>query len=85
MSLSFDRLSQGDVTLAKFAKLALHEAITLYEIEDVFSGLQLMHADAVFKRPKAKLLTDSSSDACETKVRGVLPGKFAILCSRWYS
>ncbi|KAI9997674.1 hypothetical protein PInf_001605 [Phytophthora infestans] len=63
----------GDVTLAKFAELALHEAITLSEIEDVFSGLQLMHADAVFKRPKAKLLTDLSSDACETKLRGILP------------
>ncbi|KAI9981101.1 hypothetical protein PInf_010510 [Phytophthora infestans] len=70
----------GDVTLAKFAELALHEAITLSEIEDVFSGLQLMHADALFKRPKAKLLTDLSSDACETKVRGILPVALVKKC-----
>ncbi|KAG3071946.1 hypothetical protein PI124_g20944 [Phytophthora idaei] len=51
-------------------------------IEDVFRGPRLMNADAVFKRPKAKLLATTLSEACESKVRGIL---FVVLVQKCFS
>lgn len=41
-----------------------------------------MHSDAVFKRPKARLL-DGSSGEPKSNVRGVLPGNHCALLYNW--
>ncbi|KAE9358613.1 hypothetical protein PR003_g1166 [Phytophthora rubi] len=72
----------GDVTLDSFKMIVQQGRLSLGDVEDVFDGLRPMHSDAVFKRPKARLL-DGSSGEPESNVRGVLPGKLCALLYNW--
>ncbi|KAE8889820.1 hypothetical protein PF002_g1545 [Phytophthora fragariae] len=69
----------GDVTLDSFKMIVQQGRLSLGDVEDVFDGLRPMHSDAVFKRPKARLL-DGSSGEPESNVRGVLPVALVNKC-----
>ncbi|ETL83043.1 hypothetical protein L917_16933 [Phytophthora nicotianae] len=70
----------GDITLESFNNLLQQQSLSLCDVEEVFDALRPMHSDAVFKRPKARLLNDGADNVVEDNVRGILPEALVKKC-----